>query len=311
VATVTAYFGADQGGQIQGFAIPEGDTASFGDELVATYLIGMGELERTEREVGDRSVTFLSEGPLDAAEYPFAVLPDTGVLWVVNAELGRVIDAVEALLAVAAGTAPGNTSTAPTPTPAIGPATWFGTMRGTLTWTQGRYVGEWTAEFRGTLERIDDEGVGHCPFENDCVAYRPMGEVAWTWESAAPGPPSCRNRTSGSVSTGDVVIPQDQMLFMEPIAPDHLGYWGSGTLFLPPQECPGREGGSTPGSFFEIPPPEGAPFADEVPTLRPRCAAVSWRIERDATELKGTCWAYDEPGYEARFEWDLRRVDPE
>src|SRR5690606_21256990 len=129
---------------------PGGDAASLQDAFSAAYLIGMGDLERTERPVGDRSVTFLSEGPLDAASYSFAVLPDAGVLWIVTAETSRIIDALEALLAVAAGTAPGNTGTAPTPTPRIGPATWFGTMRGTVTWDKGAYVGEATAEFRGT-----------------------------------------------------------------------------------------------------------------------------------------------------------------
>jgi hypothetical protein len=312
VDAVTAYFGADQGGQVQGFAIPGGDAASVGDELVATYLIGLGELEPTQREVGDRTVTFLSEGPLDTSEYPFAILPDAGVLWIVNAELGRVLDAVGALLAVSAGEAPGNTGTAPTPTPAIGPATWFGTMTGTTTWNKGAYVGETSATFRGTLERIEEEGVSYCPFD-DCVAYRPMGEVEWTFDSVGvDGNGDCQNHQTGSVSTGEVVIPQDQMLFMQAIAPDHLGYWGSATLFPPTQECRGWEGAGAQGSFFVIPPPEeDHVYADVSGETRPGCAKVDWRIERDATQFTGSCWGYDEPGYEVRYDWDLRRVDPE
>ncbi|MET0772751.1 MAG: hypothetical protein ABWZ82_06690, partial [Candidatus Limnocylindrales bacterium] len=311
VGTVTADFQVAQFGSIQGFEVPGADAAALQDPITAAYLIGLGELERTEREVGDRSVTFLSEGPLDTASYPFAVLPDSDVLWIVTAETSDIIDAVEALLAVAAGTAPGNASTAPPPPAAIGPATWFGTMSGTTTWNKGKYVGETTATFRGTLERIEDEGVGYCPVA-PCAAYRPMGEIAWTFESSAPGPPSCDERTSGSVATGDVVTPQDQMLFMEPIAPEHLGYWGTGAVSVPPQACAGWEGIRTPGMFFEIPPPEEDHlFADVTTELRPGCAAVDWRIERAATELKGACWRYDEAGYEQRFEWDLKDVDPE
>ena len=58
-------------------------------------------------------------------------------------------------------------------------------------------------------------------------------------------------------------------------------------------------------------PSEDDPFADEVPTLRPRCSGLTWRIELDATELKGTCWRYNERGYEERFDWDLKAVDPQ
>lgn len=311
VATVTAFFSADQGGSIEGFAIPGGDATSWQDVVAAAYLIGLGDLERTERQVGDRSVTFLSEGPLDTASYPFAVLPDAGVLWIVVAETSRVIDALEALLAVAAGTAPGHTGTLPTPTPRIGPATWFGTMRGTVTWAKGAYVGEATAEFRGTWERIDDESIGYCP-DGPCDVYRPMGEIVWRFESAAPGPPSCRTRRTGSVSAGEVVIPQDQMLYLAPAGADHVRYWGSGTLFLPPQDCPGWEGISAPDAFFDIPiADEDDPFADVSGAARPLCPAFDWRIEREAAELRGTCWRYDLPGYEQRFEWDLRRVGPE
>jgi hypothetical protein len=311
VDTVTAYFGADQSGMIQGFRIPGEDAASVQDPMTAAYLIGLGDLQRTVQEVGDHSVTFLSEGPLDTAEYPFAVLPDAEVLWVVVAQTADIIDAVEALLAVSAGTAPGNTSTAPRRPAQIGPATWFGTMRGITAWTKGKYVGETTATFQGTLERIDDERVGYCPL-GPCAAYRPMGEIAWTFESEAPGPPSCRNRQTGSVLTGDVVTPQDQMLFLEPANQGHVRYWGTGSVSVPQQECAGWEGIRSPGLFFEIPQPEEEdPFADLEAGQRPLCHEFDWRIEREATALKGTCWRYDEQGYEQRFEWDLRRVDPE
>jgi hypothetical protein len=311
VDTVTAYFGADQSGMIQGFLVPGEDAASLQDPMTAAYLIGLGDLQRTVQEAGDHSVTFLSEGPLDAAEYTFAVLPDAEVLWVVVAETAAIIDAVEALLAVSAGTAPGNTSTAP-PTPAaIGPATWFGTMRGATSWTKGRYVGETTATFRGTLERIEDEGVGYCPL-GPCAAYRPMGEITWTFDSEAPGPPSCRNHQTGSVLTGEGVIPSDQMLFLEPANEGYVRYYGTGSVSVPQQECAGWEGIRSPGLFFEIPPPDAEdPFADVEAARRPLCAEFDWRIERESTELKGTCWRYDEQGYEQRFDWDLRRVDPE
>jgi hypothetical protein len=311
VDTVTAYFGADLSGGIDGFLIPGEDAASLQGAMTAAYLIGAGDLERTLQQVDDHAVTFLSQGPLDEAEFPFAVLPDSDVLWIVTGELGGVIDAVEALLAVSAGTAPGNTSTAPTPTPPIGPATWFGTMSGTTTWDKGTYVGQTTATFRGTLERIEDESVGHCPL-GPCAAYRPMGEIAWTFESAAPGPPSCRNHQTGSVLTGDVVIPSDQMLFLEPANEGYIRYYGTGSVSVPSQECAGWEGIRSPGLFFEIPPPEEEhPFADLEAGQRPLCAEFDWRIERESTTLTGTCWRYDEQGYEERFDWDLRRVDPE
>ncbi len=97
VATVTAYFGPDgQGGRSRDSASPVGMRPSLQDAIVAAYLIGLGELERTERDVGDHSVTFLSEGPLDAAAYPFAVLPDAGVLWILTAEMTQILDALEA-----------------------------------------------------------------------------------------------------------------------------------------------------------------------------------------------------------------------
>jgi hypothetical protein len=312
VATVSADFGPDGFGVIQGFGIPGGDAAGLLDAFVDTYLIGMGEMERTEREIGDHPVTFLSEGPLEAADYPFAVLPDTDVLWILNAEMTQILDALEALLAVAAGTAPGNTTTAP-PTPAeIGPAGWTGTMSGTLKWTKGAYVGEAKATFRGTLERLKAEDSGYCLREGPCLAYVPMGEVEWLWESKAPGPPSCDVRKTGVAPTGDVVTPRDQMLIMEPAGADHLVYWGSGTVFLPPQDCVGWESDRSPSSFFEIPEPnEDDTYADVSGEARPGCHPLDWRIEVDAEELKGTCWGYDERGYEERYDWDLTAVDPE
>jgi hypothetical protein len=307
---VSAYFG-DQAGLIQGFQIPGGDASSFEDALTAVYLIGLGDIERTDQEVAGHSVTFLSEGPLDSAEFSYAVLPDSDVLWILNAETARIIEAIEAVLAVAAGQAPGNTGAAP-PSPAeLGPATWFGTMRQSLTWDKGAYVGGTTAEFRGTWERVEDEGMSYCP-DGPCAAYLPMGEVAWTFESAAPGPPSCRVREEGSVFAGDVVIPQDQMLYLAPAGTEHLRYWGSGTLFLPQQDCPGWEGIRSPSAFFDIPmADEEDPFADVSDEARPLCGEFDWRIERDAAQLQGTCWRYDERGYEQRFDWDLRRVDPQ
>jgi hypothetical protein len=56
VDTVTAWFGPEQDGQIMGFGIPGGDATPLADAITATYLIGVGDLQRTEREVGDRAV---------------------------------------------------------------------------------------------------------------------------------------------------------------------------------------------------------------------------------------------------------------
>ena len=44
----------------------------------------------------------------------------------------------------------------------------------------------------------------------------------------------------------------------------------------------------------------GGGFFEESPSER-----------RLATELKGSCWRYDESGYEERFDWDLAAVEPE
>ena len=261
VAIVSADFGPDGLGVIQGFGIPGGDPAGLQDAIVDAYFLGMGEMERTERDVGDHSVTFLSEGPLDAADYPFAVLPDTGVLWIVAAELSQILDALAAILAVAAGTATGNTTTAPTPEPAIGPAEWSGTMRGTTTWDKGKYQGTATATFTGSWILPELSTTHYC--DSDCVAYIPAGTVDWRWESAAPGPPSCSINVSGSVPAGDTIVPQDQMLYLARSEADHLSYWESGTVFLPPQDCVGWESSTSPDSFFEISmPSQGDPFAD-------------------------------------------------
>ena len=117
VATVTAYFGPDQSGVIQGFGIPEGDAADVQDALVDVYLIGIGEMERTERDVGDHSVTFLSEGPLETAEHPFAVLPDAGVLWILNAEMTQHPRCAGGPSGGRRGHGTGQHGTAPTPGP--------------------------------------------------------------------------------------------------------------------------------------------------------------------------------------------------
>src|SRR6187551_1911850 len=141
-------------------------------------------------------------------------------------------------------------------------------MRQTVTWHRGVYIGEATTAFRGTLERVEEGGSGWCG--SNCAAYLPHGEVTWTWTWESAGP-NCRNRQSGSVSTGDVVTPADQMLIMEADGPDHLRYWGRGQVMAGQQDCNNPEGGGDVGSFLEIPPYEGNPYADEVPTLRPRC----------------------------------------
>ena len=151
--------------------------------------------------------------------------------------------------------------------------------------------------------RLEQPGKDKCEDESECGD---IGRDSFEREEN-----DCRNRQSGSLSTGDVVTPSDQMLIMEPAGPDHLRYWGSGLVKVPQQDCRNPESGGGANNFLDIPPYEGAPFADEVPTLRPRCSAVSWRIEVDATELKGSCWRYDEQRYEERFEWDLKDVDPE
>ncbi len=63
-------------------------------------------------------------------------------------------------------------------------------------------------------------------------------------------------------------------------------------------------------SFFWISEAEpDAPEADLSVDMRPICGAMTWRIERDATRIAGSCWIYDERGYEDRMEWDLQLVD--
>jgi hypothetical protein len=41
--------------------------------------------------------------------------------------------------------------------------------------------------------------------------------------------PRCHVELSGGLSTGGVVVAQDQMLFLARDGPDHLRNWGSGT----------------------------------------------------------------------------------
>jgi hypothetical protein len=184
----------------------------------------------------------------------------------------------------------------------------FGTMREVQTWNKERYVGEWTATFRGDWEPTPS-GIGYC--DTGCASYVPVGTVDWTWDSALEWdkPPGCHNVQSGSLPAGKVIVTQDQMLFLAPDDKDHLRYWGSGTTFMDPLECNGWDMGTTPDGFFNIEPPDsGAPPSDVSAAARPKCASLTWRIKRDATRITGTCWIYDEPGFEHRVEWDLERI---
>ncbi len=99
------------------------------------------------------------------------------------------------------------------------------------------------------------------------------------------------------------------MLIMEPAAPTTSATGDRAPCSLPPQDCAGWENIRNAGAFFDIPMPGCGRSASRM-RCRPcgRAArGLTWRIEVDATELKGTCWRYDERGYEERFDWDLRR----
>lgn len=123
---------------------------------------------------------------------------------------------------------------------------------------------------------------------------------------AAPTRPPCSASTHGSLDPGTVIVPSEQMLFLDPTDDGHVRFWGSGLFRVPDQPCVGWEGGQGPGSFFDIPAREdGDPFADASNDQYPSCGNRQWRIAEDATRLAGRCWRYREPGYEDVVEWDL------
>ncbi|MCY7418549.1 MAG: hypothetical protein LH650_08655 [Chloroflexi bacterium] len=307
MTTTNASFGADLTDTIQGFQLPGGDAVTLSDAILDVYFIGFGELQRTDQTIAGQPVLMISDGPIETDSYPFAILLDRDVIWIASASEPNLRLAIEALVAVAAGTAPGNTGAAPADPMDQAPEEWQGFTRETLTWNRESFVGEWTVTFRGPWVRPVLNDTGYC--DTPCTVYIPAGTIDWTWESSTPTKPRCEEKTSGSLATGKVVVLQDQMLYLAPAGPDHYRYWGSGTSFSPAQKCSGWDSGSAAGGFFNIDPAEDAPNADESVGSRPNCGSVVWRIPRDAASMSGKCWTQDYPGYEGTVEWDLQRVN--
>jgi hypothetical protein len=187
-------------------------------------------------------------------------------------------------------------------------ALWEGTMSESMRWNKAKSVGEWKATFSGRWEPTPP-GIGYCGVD-DCVSLMPVGTVDWRSTSSYI---NCEKSGSGSLATGDVHTPTDQMLFLIRDDDDHLRYWGTGSVFLGVDGCayPDGTGQAKPGGFFWIQEADpDAPKSDQSPAARPICGLVTWRIERDADEMAGSCWIYDLPGYEHRVDWNLKRVGP-
>ncbi len=309
MTTVSATFGPDGDGLFQGFQLPAIDASPFQDALLAVYFLGVSDLQRTPQTIAGRPVLMLSDGPLDSASYPSAVLVDGDTLWVATADEPLLHDSIAALVGVANGTTPGHTGVLPADPMDQAPGEWQGRMRETLTWDREGYVGRWAVTFQGSWVRPELSDTDYCA-SGPCAAYIPAGTIDWTWESSTPTKPRCDEQTSGSLATGNVVTPQDQMLFLAPDGPDHYRYWGSGTTFGPAQKCFGWDMGTAPDGFFLLDPGDmDGPRADASPPARPGCSSLVWRIPRDAPSLSGTCWTQDYPGYEGTVEWDLQRVE--
>ncbi len=309
VTTLVASVGADGDGQIQGFQLPDVDASVLRDPLMAVYFLGFGVLQRTQQTIAERPVLMVSEGPLETASYPSAILVDGDTLWIATAEEPLLHQSIEALVGVASGLATGNTGAAPADPMDQAPDAWQGRMRETLTWDREGYVGAWTVTFQGSWVRPVLNDIAHCA-PGACTVYIPAGTIDWTWVSSTPTTPRCEEQTSGSLPTGRVVTAQDQMLFLAPDGPDHYRYWGSGTTFGPAQKCFGWDMGTAPGGFFILGAADvDGPRADVAPPTRPDCSSLVWRIPRDAASMSGTCWTQDYPGYEGKVEWDLRRVE--
>ena len=93
------------------------------------------------------------------------------------------------------------------------------------------------------------------------------------------------------------------------------GTGASGTLFLPPQPCPGWGGAQGPGGYFLIgTPDQGEPIEDGPRPARTSCYGDAFWIEAGASRMQGSCWVYDATTCEDRVVRDLNRVgstDPE
>lgn len=178
---------------------------------------------------------------------------------------------------------------------------WDATMTETVTWNQFGYRGESRATFTGRWQPMDD-GIIRC--DDGCTAYEPVGTIDWTWSSSVKAAP-CSASTSGSLATGDVVVKDDQMLFLQPDG-DRVLMWGSGTIFLPTQPCLGWEGDPGPDAFFDVSMPEES-VPDGPPAARPPCSDPVW-FPAGSEVVEGACWRYDEGGYEDRVEWRMVKV---
>jgi hypothetical protein len=307
VQMAVAAAGPDGDGTITGFQLPDVDVAALRDAILGVYLFGFGDLTRTDEQVAGRTVTMLSQGPLESDDYPFGVLVDRDVVWIVSADLSLLRPIMEALVSTATGTVPRN---GPRPTPDVGylaPESWTGTMTETVTWDKASYAGKTVSKFTGAWVQPLTT-INHCSVD-ECTFYIPEGTIDWSYDVSAPSPP-CSASTRGSLKPGKVVVPEDQMLFLEPIQDDSARFWGDGNFIIPKQPCTGWEGDGRPGRFFGIAQPGDLdPFADELNDQYPSCDDRQWRITRDATRLVGRCWNTHEPGYEDIVEWDLTATD--
>jgi hypothetical protein len=301
---VGASFGPEHEAFITGFRLPDADAATFRDAVIALWYVGAADVQRTEEAIAGVPALIVSQGPLAADDYPSGVLVDGDTVWIVSGAGAMVRSGLEALVLTSAGSVPRH---APVAAPYAPPFSWDGTVRETVTWDLASFKGKAEAVLTGSWVAELSTG-GHC--ERDCTAYIPSGTIDWTFESSAPTKPRCENSTRGSIAPGDTVIPSDQMLFLEPADDDHVRYWGSGLIHVPPQECPGWNGIAAPDSFFSIGPPEdGMPNADESGDRYPSCDGLVWRIEQDATRLNGQCWRYHESGFEDVVAWELTATD--
>jgi hypothetical protein len=291
--------------QVQGFQLPGGDAAASLEAILGVYFLGFPALTRTEQEVAGHPVTFLTVGPLESDEYPFGVVTDGDTVWIASASRDVLGQALEALVGAADGSVPRYEPGAAAASPGFSaPWSWDGTVSETVSWDKGayrgtavgRHIGSWLQPLT-TTRYCDDL---------DCVAYIPTGTIEWSWDVSAPTRPPCSASTRGSLAPGAVVVPADQMLFLDPSDDGHVRFWGSGTFQLPDQPCVGWESDHGPGSFLSIPvPTEGDPNADEMTDPYPSCSDRQWRVAATDTRITGRCWNYHEPGYEDVVEWDL------